>query len=263
MADEKSTGQPEPSPAPPETPQAPAAPTVEIPEKYRGKSPEQLAKILDDQERLMGRQAQELGQARELAESWYQRAQQVTAPPQEPTKPETTDWDYEKPVDSTERIVERKLAERDKRSFEERKRDLYQRTTLAFRDGQDNFKANPKLYEGIEDEVRTTVAQFYAPWIEQGQDVSDLLRRKDVWDTAAQVIRVRRNEFDKLAPQHPKGMSAAYSETPNAARPQDKDDGITIEEDDRVEFEKNFGRKPKNDAEIKEIYRLGAQTYRK
>lgn len=60
----------------PETPSAPTEPTETqptppVPPKFEGKTPEELTSILQDRDKVIGRQGQELGQLREAVERLY------------------------------------------------------------------------------------------------------------------------------------------------------------------------------------------------
>lgn len=61
--------------------QAPETP--EVPSKYKDKTPEELLKIVLDQERFIGRQAEEVGFARKIAEESLKRQSVAPVQPQE------------------------------------------------------------------------------------------------------------------------------------------------------------------------------------
>jgi hypothetical protein len=90
--------------------QPPAEPDLEskIPEKYRGKTPDELLKIVMDQEKFIGRQAEEVGFARKMAEEitrTRQSAQPAKAPPQEDDLDEA-DF-FSNPKEAINKAVER------------------------------------------------------------------------------------------------------------------------------------------------------------
>jgi len=120
---EPEQGQPRPDTVEGSTPDA--APEVGQPEtpptKYTGKSVDDLAKMLEEQDKFLGRQAVELGQLRKESDLYKQyltamaaqeqarmvQQQQAQAAPEEPVGDDKFDWDNpEKAVDIR---VERKL----------------------------------------------------------------------------------------------------------------------------------------------------------
>ena len=68
-----------------EQPAVETAPAEELPDKYRGKSPSEIAKMHQELEKMMGRQAQEVGELRKLTDEILrqQLAPKTTAPQEE------------------------------------------------------------------------------------------------------------------------------------------------------------------------------------
>lgn len=245
-----------------ETPGAPVEPTTTqptppTPQKLEGKTPEELMAILQDRDKVIGRQGQELGQLREAVERLYaERSQPRDDRPQggEPREPGFK-FDYEDPVKSLDEYFERKMSKERETTRKERMTDLGVRTTAAFIRGRETMKQNPSLYDGIEETVGNLVTAFYKPQFEQGIDVSHHLSDPGVWETAAIALRVRRGELDKLKPAARKGMTAEPADLPGH-RPAQDDDGFIIEDSDRQEFEDLKGKKG-TDKEIRELLKLG------
>ena len=82
-------------------------PDEDIPEKLRGKSPAELAKMYTELEKTMGRQSGEVGELRKLVDSYIQS--QTVAPAQ--AQPESTDQDdeldfYTDPKEAVRRAIE-------------------------------------------------------------------------------------------------------------------------------------------------------------
>lgn len=256
MSDEQ-TGTP---PAAPEAPVEPAlvTPTPPLPQKFEGKTPEELATILQKRDEVIGRQGQELGQLREAVERLYAERSQERPPERGEPRPK---FDYENPDKSVDDIVEARLAKEREAMRKERMADLGTRTTAAFLQGRESMKQNPTLYEGIEDNVGKLVAAYYGPQLERGMDVSHHLVDPGVWETAAIALRVRRGELDKLKPAVRKGMTAEQTDLPSQTRPAQDDDGLIIEDSDRQAFESWKGKKG-TDKEIKELLKMGIQATR-
>lgn len=84
-------------------------PAVEIPEKYRGKSVEDIVKMHQEAEKTIGRMGQEVGEVRKLADQLLQ--QNLRAAPQkpEPEKVETIDDVdfFANPTEAVKRAVEK------------------------------------------------------------------------------------------------------------------------------------------------------------
>lgn len=74
---------------------------VELPEKYRGKSMDEIVKMHQEAEKKMSSQGQELGNARKLADQLLQAELNRTPPKVEESE---DDWEYE-PQKATEKLV--------------------------------------------------------------------------------------------------------------------------------------------------------------
>lgn len=86
------------------------APQVEeVPEKFRNKTPTELIRMYQEAERLLGRQAQEVGEIRKLADQLIQeRLVNKPQPSPQPSEPELTDVDFfADPVQAVNRAVEK------------------------------------------------------------------------------------------------------------------------------------------------------------
>lgn len=225
-------GQPpaEPSPAPVETapttdatPQAPAP----APDKLAGKSPEELASMYLGLERKLGEQGRELGELR-------QRVSQVPPPPQwyppQFTQPEVRpEFDYGKPEESIERIVERRLEkERQERATYEVQRQE-QEARLNYESGKDiALKGNPRLYEGIEPLVEQAMQTAYRQY---GLHPA-ALRDPKTWDRVALNIRWDRGEVDRLSRPTPQPPNPSATGVPNQTRA-DAKAGVELDDESR------------------------------
>lgn len=88
--------------ATPAVEQPPAAEPEELPEKYRGKSISEIARMHQEAERMIGRQAQEVGEVRRLADELLKS--QLTPKP-EAEKSQEVDF-FENPQEAIRRAVE-------------------------------------------------------------------------------------------------------------------------------------------------------------
>ena len=85
-------------------------PQYEIPEKFRDKSVEDVVKSYSELEKQFGRQAQELGDVRKLAEQMIQRELKVNS--QNESKPvveEEFEFDYDNPKESIKKLLEQEI----------------------------------------------------------------------------------------------------------------------------------------------------------
>jgi hypothetical protein len=77
----------------------------ELPEKYRGKSVDDIIRMHQEAEKLIGKQAQEVGEVRKLADELIK--QQLSPKQQQPTKEEETEVDFfVDPKKAVEKAVE-------------------------------------------------------------------------------------------------------------------------------------------------------------
>ena len=79
-------------------------PKDEVPEKYRGKSLEEIVKMHQESEKLIGRQAQEVGESRKLLDQ-YIKQQLETKHDTQPVKAQEIDW-FEDPAKAVNQAVE-------------------------------------------------------------------------------------------------------------------------------------------------------------
>jgi hypothetical protein len=83
-------------------------PQYEIPNKFQNKSIEDVAKSYSELEKSFGRQAQELGDARKLADQLVQR-ELDSETKQAPQEAENVEFDYDNPLESISKLVDQKL----------------------------------------------------------------------------------------------------------------------------------------------------------
>jgi hypothetical protein len=84
-------------------PEEAAQPEVEVPEKYRGKSLDEIIKMHQEAEKLIGRQAQEVGENRKLLDQ-YIKQQLEQKHDTQPSKAQEIDW-FEDPAKAVNQAV--------------------------------------------------------------------------------------------------------------------------------------------------------------
>ena len=77
----------------------------EIPEKYRGKSIEDIIRMHQESEKLIGRQAQEVGESRKLLDEYIKHQLNTKTHDTQPVKPQEIDW-FEDPAKAVNQAVE-------------------------------------------------------------------------------------------------------------------------------------------------------------
>lgn len=80
-------------------------PEPEVPDKYRGKSLDEIVRMHQEAEKLIGRQAQEVGEVRKLADSLIKQQLDTKHDTQQPSTAQEIDW-YEDPEKAVNRAVE-------------------------------------------------------------------------------------------------------------------------------------------------------------
>lgn len=211
------TPQPEPGPEP--KPKEPPAPT--IPKEYEGKTPEDLIKMVTDSQKELGEKSKEVGDLRnnlaysdQLRELAMQRARE-SQPTQQPQE-QAVDWNFEKPIESVEQIVDKRLAAREKKSQEYNVQRVREEAQSNYAEGRrTSMKRNPALYEGVEREVENAVYEGY----QRGQAKLHDLRNPDAWDIVAKMIHLRDNRIERLQPAAIQPVETIEGQLPTPAPP--------------------------------------------
>jgi len=193
---------------------------AELPDNLKGKTPEELAQMVLEKESAYGRQSTEVGELRKQLrehqdqlnymrgveeirrheELKRQRDSELKERPEE-RKPE---WNYEDPMGTVETVVRSEIGKEKAEIAKARMMDNVSRAREAFADGQKIMESEKELFEGIEDETRKAVFEYYAPYLEAGHDVERYMKDPKAWRVAAQHIRLNRGEVDRLAKHHEK-----------------------------------------------------------
>jgi hypothetical protein len=218
------------------------ADTREKEDRFAGKTEADLRKIIEDKEKFIGRQADEIGQVRQLKEQMdylrgalesrqqYSPEQFVPERPTEPTRDQVPAFDFTKPEESVERLVESRLRkEREEQQKREEQRYFYQ-ARVNFDQGMEAaIKENKKLFEGIERDVANSVAQM----VKAKAVTPEMLSNPRTFVAAAVQHRFWRGELDKALPEKRQPMSPAQMDTPARTKQTIADDDITLSEQDR------------------------------
>jgi hypothetical protein len=77
----------------------------EVPEKYKGKSLDQIVKMHQEAEKLIGRQAQEVGESRKLLDEYIKQQLNTTKNDVQPVQQQEIDW-FEDPAKAVNQAVE-------------------------------------------------------------------------------------------------------------------------------------------------------------
>jgi len=185
----------------------------ELPEHLKGKTPDELAKMVMDKETQIGKQSTEIGDLRTNAEKArddlnylrgaeeirrHQESKRLAELETQRPEPDKPKWNYEDPVRSVDERVDTRLRQEKEESFRSRVTANIGVARTSFTEGQKVMEQDKGLFEGIEEETRNAVFQYYAPYLQAGHDVSQQMRDPKAWRVAAQNIRLNRGEIDRI-----------------------------------------------------------------
>ena len=202
--------------------------TPKAEDKWTGKSPEELVSMLKNQETMISKQGNDIGDLRNeivrsreeqrLALEQDRRQREYVQPqyfPQQPSyqPPDEKQFDYERPVTSVNTLVDRRLqAELDNREAVRQQYEQkmnWERAVSSYAKGRDKvFSKKDSLYEGIEPAVENLVQQTFMG----GKMSIEDLRDEETWETAAQIIRLKRKEYEKVVKPKTQPVSAPFGE---------------------------------------------------
>jgi hypothetical protein len=220
-------------------PQESGTPTIEDADpRFKGKSQAELVEHIRNQEKLIGKQSNDVGQIKELRQqlnSLGEYVQSLQRPPerQQQQQPEPQ-FDITDPNGWLKANMAREmnqlrqeLAARDNQRYQTDAQTNWNRGKSSFFTDQNKY-----LYEGIETEVENVIRGSAVKGVISPQDLAD----PQTWQTAAQLLRLQRGEMDRL--QKKAGMSAVNVEKPGNSKIQDEDD-IVLDDNDRDFMRKN------------------------
>jgi hypothetical protein len=195
----------------------------DIPEQWRNLDKRGMSKVFRDKDSHIGKLQEEKRRAEAEASRLAGRLEalegqvQTMSSRQPETKEEVFEFDYDKPGESIDKLVDRKIAQREKHSIAQQQKTLYDRCSRAHQDGLSAAIArNPKLFEGIEAEVGNDVFAAFNPYVMSGNDLSDELRKPETWTKVARYKRLERNELDYLKSNTIEPVSSDLTERPQS-----------------------------------------------
>jgi len=232
----------------PVTETAPDAEPGKTDDKCTGKSPEELVSMLKAQESMISKQGNDIGDLRNeitrsreeqrLAIEQERRLREMQGQPaqvQQPSyvPPDERQFDYERPVTSVNKLMDERLQiefekrEAARRQYEQQMNS--ERIQSNYVRGRDKvFARKDPLYEGIEPLVENLVQQTFMG----GKMPIEDLKEEETWLTAAQIIRLKRGEIDRLTKPKIQPVSAPFGEVSaqvkdfgGGGQPIDFDDG--------------------------------------
>jgi len=193
----------------------------EIPEQWRKLDKKGWAKVLRDKDSFIGKLQDEKRKAEADAARFAGRLEtleeQIQRVSREPEQEETFEFDYDKPAQSIGNIVEKTIEKRERMRKEQESKLLFDKVSRAHKDGFDAaVAANPKLFEGIEQDVNNMVFQSMNPYVLQGHDISGELARPSTFTKVAKWLRLERDEYDYLQGNTIRPVSSDPTERPQS-----------------------------------------------
>ena len=182
----------------------PQAEEQSLPDKYQGKSLEEVVQMHQEAEKLLGRQSSEVGELRRVVDDYISSQQQPTAPQQQHVEPED-DIDYfTDPQGAVNRAIENHPKIREAQQYTEQYKKQSSLATLQAKhpDMQDILN-DPKFAEWIKaSKIRTQL--FVAADQQYDSDSADELfslwkERKTVAQQTANVEKQARKQSLKAA----------------------------------------------------------------
>ena len=217
------------------------------PDKYEGKSVEELRKILAEQEKFSGEMSSKIDEYKGNAEYWRNKADSIdrerqayaqdainraNKPVDQPVVQEQT-FNWEKPIDTVDERINQKLGERERYTSQMKVAEVQEEGKMAFQDGLKRaIRENPRLFESdsFQNEVADVMYNTYAPFAAKGMSVARYVGSPDVWKRVAQNKRLDRNELDYLQPEKVSPVSPTQTNIPAGGK-------LVGTEDEPVHFE--------------------------
>ena len=85
-------------------------PEYEVPDKFKDKSIQDVSKSYEELEKKLGRQAQELGDTRKLADDLLRQELDKNRQTQAQNTEEPTEFDYDNPLESVKKLIQKELS---------------------------------------------------------------------------------------------------------------------------------------------------------
>jgi len=142
----------------------------DLPDKYRGKSIQDIVAMHQNAEKLLGKQSSEVGELRKVVDDFIrtQTVAQQQAPVQTETQEDIDDLDFfENPKEAISKMLENHPSVKQSQQMAQQ---LAQQQTLA------QLKANHPDYQNI------VADQNFIEWVGKSKVRTDLLRKADAYD---------------------------------------------------------------------------------
>ena len=207
-----------------------------------------MARLLDDQERMIGRQADEMGQLRQKTQSYEQwlsqmqlaQAQQAqTAPPAPPQAPtDDRPWaetDWANPDKAVDRRVERKL----KTELDSLRRQMVMETAASQAPIAKNMAKTmyPDAFKGVTDEELDRAMYGGAA---AGNVMPQNLTKPEAWRMLGWILQGEKSNY-KMPGPGVNPVSVTATETPMGAKPQSYGEEPTVLDDAGRSILRGFG----------------------
>ena len=147
--------------------------TFAVPERFKGKSAEDIAKAYEELEKLNSRQAQDLGSMRKLVDQLISSEADNQPEPTPSDEPVNFDSLYDDPESAISKVVARHPAVRKLNEIEQDWETQKRQTA------QEQFASKHPDYQNLIQEPA------FANWVQESSTRLDLLRRADQWDFSA------------------------------------------------------------------------------
>lgn len=193
-------------------------------DRYKGKTTEELIKILEDKEHFISERGNEIGDlktrldaietSREAGQdddddnyfvpnqpqpSGGYPANQPGLGPQEPAPAvDKPSWDYDNPEEQTRKIIREEMGMLESVRARQAWDFNVTKAKGAFAKGFKYLKKHKALFDGIEKQTKDEMYKFYLPFVQAGQPVHEFFADENVWIRAGQNIRLTRGEYDRL-----------------------------------------------------------------
>jgi hypothetical protein len=214
-----------------------------IPERFRGKKPEDLIKMYEEAEKEKDRLGTEVGKLRgetdeyrnnlayyqNLAQDLQSRSEQGGGQPASEPKVDLTGF-YDNPLPSIEQVFDKKFKEYEERKGKAEQEREDQRASMNFATGRGKaMQSNPGLFQGVERQVENGMWQYY----KSGRITADELRDPESWENGARIAHVANKDYERVVPPKVVPVSSTPTEKPGAVKKELPEEGVpNIELDD-------------------------------
>jgi hypothetical protein len=141
-------------------------PEDDLPAKYKGKTPAELARMHQEAEKLIGRQAQEVGESRRLLDEVIKQQLSTKQDTQPQAKTQEIDW-YEDPAKATNQQIENNPVIK---SLKEQQEEIFKQTSLQ------------KLEKAHPDFMQIASSEDFVEWIKGSRIRIELFAKANNYD---------------------------------------------------------------------------------